>query len=159
MKTAVKGFYARAFALILVFAACDNPVDTPYRRLSELSGTVTITGTAEVGEKLTADISALDGTGTPAFEWRRGSAPLANATGSTYTVAFADIGSTLTVTVTRTGYTGSISSESTAAVPNYLNPAQSITSFKLLKGDIGGNEDLTGTINQNTKTITFTTQN
>ena len=158
MKTMAKGGFAWAFALILVFAACDNPVDTPYRKLPELSGTVTITGTAEVGVMLTADISALDGTGTPAFEWRRGSSPEAIGTGSTYTVAFADIERTLTVKVTRTGYAGSIFSESTAAVPNPPNLAQSITSFKLLKGDIGWDEDLTGTINQNTKTITFITQ-
>lgn len=63
-----------------------------------------ITGTPALGRTLSADPGAW-GTGeTPAYtyEWRRDGTALDGATGSTYPVSLADVGRTLTVTVTAT---------------------------------------------------------
>ena len=80
-----------------------------------LTGTVSITGTAKVGETLTADITGLDGTGTVTYQWKRGTTNI-GTNSSTYIIVAADVGSTITVTVTRAGYTGSKISAPTAAV-------------------------------------------
>ncbi|MWV58922.1 hypothetical protein [Rathayibacter sp. VKM Ac-2754] len=70
--------------------------------------TPTITGTATVGQKLTA----VPGTWTPApvtlaYQWKRGGVAISGATASTYTLATADAGAAITVSVTgtKTGYT------------------------------------------------------
>ena len=57
----------------------------------------TITGTAEVGQTLTADTSAImDADGLPAtftYEWMSNGAPITGATAATYTVQATDAGS------------------------------------------------------------------
>jgi len=81
----------------------------------------TITGTAEIGQALTAH----PGTWNPTpdsitYQWLRGSSPISAATSATYPVTAADAGSKLSVTVTgtKTGYTTtSKTSDPTAAVP------------------------------------------
>jgi len=80
-----------------------------------LTGTVSITGTAEVGKTLTANTSGLGGTGAISYQWKRGSTSIGKNS-STYDVDSADIGSTITVTVTRADYTGSVTSAPTVAV-------------------------------------------
>jgi len=94
---------------------------------SQLTGTVSITGTVQVGQTLTANIAGLGGTGLPSFEWRRGGATIAGATGSTYVVQVADAGLAITVRVTRAGYSGFVDSAPTAAVPPHLTGTVSIT--------------------------------
>jgi hypothetical protein len=89
---------------------------TPAAVTAPLTGTVTISGTAEVEQTLTADISALNGATTPTYQWKRGSTNV-GTNSSTYTVQIADVGSTITVTVTRQYYTDSVSSLATATVP------------------------------------------
>jgi len=81
-----------------------------------LTGTVSITGYAHVGLTLTANTAGLGGTGIIAFQWKRGGTNIAEATGTTYTVQHADVGSTITVTVTRTGNVGSVTSTPTDTV-------------------------------------------
>ncbi|QHC64307.1 hypothetical protein GSU69_17570 [Rathayibacter festucae] len=70
--------------------------------------TPTITGTATVGQKLTA----VPGTWTPspvtlAYQWQRNGTAISGATSSTYTLVAADAGAAITVAVTGTksGYT------------------------------------------------------
>ncbi|TDX81343.1 hypothetical protein EDF35_1010 [Rathayibacter sp. PhB151] len=70
--------------------------------------TPTITGTATVGQKLTA----VPGTWTPspvtlAYQWQRNGTAISGATASTYTLVAADAGAAITVAVTGTksGYT------------------------------------------------------
>lgn len=70
--------------------------------------TPTITGTAAVGQTVTAHA----GTWGPApvalsYQWKRGGAPIAGATAATYAVAESDAGQTLSVAVTgaKTNYT------------------------------------------------------
>jgi hypothetical protein len=75
--------------------------------------TVIINGTAQVGNTLTANITNLGG--TLSFQWRRGTTNI--GTNSTYVVQSGDVGSTITVTVTRADITGNIISNATAAIP------------------------------------------
>lgn len=83
--------------------------------LLQLTGTVGITGTAEVGQTLTADTGALGGSGIITYQWKRGSTNT-GTNGSTYEVQAADVGSTITVTVTRAGFTGNVTSAPTETV-------------------------------------------
>jgi len=71
-----------------------------------LTGTVSITGTAQVGQMLTVNIYALGGTGTPNYQWKRNGNPIPGETTSTYTLRNDDRGTDITVTVTRDNYSG-----------------------------------------------------
>jgi len=79
----------------------------------------TITGTPQAGQTLTAGIGAWTGSPTSyGFQWQRCDASggncvaIAGATGGTYVVATADVGSTLRVAVTATNGVGSASAAS-----------------------------------------------
>ncbi|MFL5929771.1 MAG: DNRLRE domain-containing protein, partial [Gaiellaceae bacterium] len=82
----------------------------------------TISGTAQDGQALTADKGTWTGTDpiTYAYQWRRcdsagnSCANIAGATGTNYTLASADVGSTVRVAVTGTNAAGSSSSSSAA---------------------------------------------
>jgi len=78
-----------------------------------IAGTVSITGTPEVGQTLTANTDDLGGSGDISFQWRRGTTNIGTDS-STYVVQNADVGSIITVTVTRTDNSGSITSPSIA---------------------------------------------
>ena len=88
------------------------------------TGEPTITGTAQVGEELTADttdISDSDGLINASFtyRWLADDTDIADATGSTYTLAAADEGKAIKVRITFTDDAGndeSLTSEATAAV-------------------------------------------
>ena len=88
------------------------------------TGALTITGTARVGELLTADVSNImddDGLDRAAFayQWQADSTDLSGATGSSYTLAASDEGKAISVTVSFTDYAGheeSFTSTATAAV-------------------------------------------
>ena len=88
------------------------------------TGALTITGTAQVGELLTADVSNImddDGLDRAAFayQWQADGTDLSGATGSSYTLADSDEGKAISVTVTFTdnaGHEESFTSTATAAV-------------------------------------------
>jgi hypothetical protein len=96
-----------------VITGCKGPEET--NSTTPLTGTVSITGTAQVGQTLTADTGSLGGSGTISYQWKRGTANIGTNSG-TYTVQSADKGYTITVTVTRHGYSGSVTSDPTSAV-------------------------------------------
>jgi hypothetical protein len=66
--TALRTAGILAAALALTFAACSNSNggggDPP------LTGSVTITGAAKVGETLTVNTGSLDGSGTISYQWQ-----------------------------------------------------------------------------------------
>ena len=107
--------------IALVFTACKEPGP----ELPPLTGTVSISGIAEVGQTLTAT-TALGGSGTISYQWKRGSTDI-GTNSSTYIVQSADIGSTISVIVARSGYIGSVASTPTAIVPPALTGTVSIT--------------------------------
>ncbi|GHT20579.1 hypothetical protein AGMMS4957_07920 [Bacteroidia bacterium] len=75
--------------------------------VNPLTGKVIISGTAEVGQTLTSNIEELDGITPVSYYWNGGGTPRTN---STYTIDSYDLNSFITVTVTREGYTGSVTS-------------------------------------------------
>ena len=77
-----------------------------------LGGTVNITGNLRIGQTLTANTYDLGGTGTIFFQWKRGDVNISYETSNTYVVRTADVGSIISVTVTRGG---SVTSATTAA--------------------------------------------
>jgi len=86
-----------------------------------LTGTVSISGSEWVGETLTADTTNLGGSGTISYQWKRDGSTNIGTNSNSYTLQEADIGSTITVTVTRSGNSGSVTSEPTGvvAIPSY----------------------------------------
>jgi len=80
-----------------------------------LTGTVTITGIAYIGNTLIADISSLDGIGTISYQWKRENINV-GANNNTYIIQNTDIDESITVTVKRDGYVGDITSLPTAIV-------------------------------------------
>jgi hypothetical protein len=88
----------------------------------DLTGTVSVIGTPQVGAPLTADTNNLNGSGTVAYQWRRGNSPsvegtpIPGAESAEYTPAVEDEDMYLSLTVTREGTVGSVSAESVGPV-------------------------------------------
>ena len=85
------------------------------------TGGPTITGTAQVGETLTADTSGIadaDGLGTASFtyQWLADDTDIQDATGATYTLADADEGKAIKVRVSFTDDAGNAESLTSAAI-------------------------------------------
>lgn len=78
--------------------------------LLEQTGSVSITGTAEAGSTLTAEIDSLSGSGVPLYQWKQSKGgdytDISGATGAAYTPVEADEGAYLMVTVTYDDYKG-----------------------------------------------------
>ena len=77
-----------------------------------LSGTLTITGTAQYEQQLTASYDPVHDDEQVTYQWNRSGQPIAGATGNTYTLTEADIEQSITVTATATdnNHTGSVTS-------------------------------------------------
>ena len=113
-------------------SAATGPVAAAAQTNNPATGTPTISGTAQVGETLTADTSGIadeDGLDDAPFiyRWLADSTDIAGATGSTYTLADADEGKAIAVRVSFTDDAGnseeltSAATEQVQAKPN--NPA------------------------------------
>ena len=91
------------------------------------SGSVTISGTAQQGQTLQANISTLndaDGLGTFSYQWKVSGIAIGGATHSTYLLTAAEVGKSITVAVSYTdglGTAESIASAATAAVSGSTN--------------------------------------
>ena len=106
-----------------------------------LSGSVTITGDTVSGDALTA-IHALSSTPNVAlgeiyYQWNRGGTPINGATSSTYTLVAADVGHTITVTVTAANTTGMVTSTPTATVTGDVNQTLTAADINRTVGDGG----------------------
>jgi hypothetical protein len=88
------------------------------------TGTVSISGTATRDQVLsvTSTIADVDGLGTFAYQWNRSGTPISGATSSTYTLVSADVGNTITVTITYTDSKGFIETETSAATSAVIVP-------------------------------------
>lgn len=81
----------------------------------------TISGTADVGKRLTADPGAWNRDDFAfSYQWMRGTSPIAKATSSSYTVAAADQGKAISVRVTATSADGSVSADSAPVMVRHL---------------------------------------
>ena len=118
--TALKGGIMRKFlflaaAMSLALFGCDNGSNTDVQ--PALTGAVSIGGTAKVGQQLTANTTALGGSGDISYQWYRGSSEaIAGATGSTYTLQGTDAGSYIWVEARRAGHSGTVKSGPSAVV-------------------------------------------
>lgn len=72
----------------------------------------TISGTATVGQTLTASLGGWGFAQTYAFQWKRDGTNISGATNRTYVLQAGDSGKTVTVTVTATNDKGSTSATS-----------------------------------------------
>ena len=104
-------------------------VTSPGQTNSPSSGQPTISGTAQVGEILTADTSGIsddDGLNdvTFSYQWLADDADISGATGSTYTLVAADAGKAIKVRVSFTDDAGNKETRSSAAktIPPALEP-------------------------------------
>ena len=113
------------------------------------TGLPTISGTVQVGEKLTADVSAIadeDGLDNVAFsyQWQADGADLPGATGSAYTLADAEEGKAISVKVSFTDDAGNeetLTSVATAAVE--ARPNSPATGTPAISGTARVGETLT----------------
>ena len=82
----------------------DEELYAIWQEFVSISGTVSISGSAQYGETLTANYT---GSEDVTYQWYRGDDAISGETGSTYTLTAADIGCTIRVVVTGTGdYSG-----------------------------------------------------
>ena len=87
----------------------------------DLTGTATITGTAQSGVTLTGSITgATNASGTITYNWQRGGSTVGS--GTTYTPGASDVGATLTLVISTTDQNGTISA-TTAVVKKAANVA------------------------------------
>ncbi|MDR2484814.1 MAG: hypothetical protein LBD55_05420 [Treponema sp.] len=114
----LSGMCGLALTFALIFSGCPTESGGD----PDLTGSVSITGTPQVGQILTANTGSLDGNGTIKYQWNTRSTAggvdgaISGATGATYMPVTGDAGKFLTITVTREGYNGSVTSSATAAV-------------------------------------------
>ena len=105
------------------------------------TGSVTISGTAQEDETLTADASSVaDADGPPSltlsYQWKANGVAISGATAATYTLTQAEVDNTITVTVSYTDNNGvneSVTSAATVAVVNVNdNPTGTVSVAGLL---------------------------
>jgi hypothetical protein len=118
----------------LEFSAPTDPIDNGINDAP--TGSVTISGTVTRGQTLTVDATAVadwDGidAGTVAYQWLRGGVAISGATGSTYDLAQADVGSAISVRYSFTddgAANEAVTSAATATVANVNDsPTGSVT--------------------------------
>jgi len=175
MKNKIKFLGIIALILVIGFtmAACSDP-DRPEKEPPQLTGTVSISGYAEIGETLRANTTNLNGSGTIFYQWKRGGTAIYGETDNTYVVQTADVGSTITVTVTRSGYLGSVTSAQTITVTDPRLPqligtvsisgtAEVDQTLTAITTSLGGSGTIyyqwkCGTLNIGTNSSTYTVQ-
>ncbi|MEQ1491853.1 MAG: hypothetical protein ABL932_15020, partial [Terricaulis sp.] len=95
----------------------------PITAINDGASSLTITGSASVGQTLTRTIGAdPDGAGTaPTTVWLRNGVAIAGATGATYVLTAADLGATISTRISYTdgqGFAELVTSAATAVVTN-----------------------------------------
>ncbi|MEV7396920.1 GDSL-type esterase/lipase family protein [Aeromicrobium sp. NPDC092404] len=117
---------SKTYVAFTMWSQAVNVVDRPFAA----SAAPTISGTPRFGEVLTRGQVPWDPSAEMAYQWTRGGSPIAGATGTTYTVAVADVGQDLRViaTGTRAGYatTTRTSAAVRAAAGQLVAPAPTV---------------------------------
>jgi formylglycine-generating enzyme required for sulfatase activity len=106
----------------MVFIGCTDPTKGD----PALTGTVSISGTAQVGQTLSADTGSLDGSGDISYQWLRGDTAenvttvISGAASASCELTVADAGKYIKVRVSRAGYSGTVTSNAAGAVVSTL---------------------------------------
>lgn len=79
-------------------------------KVAPLSGTVRISGSAYVGETLTATLINSNNTGTLTYQWKANGTNISGATSDTFRLTTSVVGKSVTCTVTSTAPAGSVTS-------------------------------------------------
>ena len=125
---------------------------------------VTISGTATVGQTLTAMHASLTASGTASYEWKRGSTSI-GTNSATYTLVAADANQSITVTVSHTGYADSQTSAGvTVGLANLtgnitISPNTGVYAGTELTANYSGSESVTFQWNNAGGTISGATNN
>ncbi len=113
---------------------------------TNVSGSVSVSGTVQVGETLTSAVS--DGNGTAGsvfvYQWLRAGSDISGATSSAYAPVVADVGSTLSLNVTYTdadGFAEDVTSSTTGSVA--AAPASNSTGAASVSGTVEIGQTLT----------------
>ena len=128
---------------------CPEDLDPPDN--SPATGAATISGTAEVGETLTADTSSIEDTDGLenvifSYQWLAAETAIQGAMGSTYTLEEADVGKTIGVRVSFTDDEGNeetLTSAPTDAVAAATQPNNPATGAPTINGTAQMGETLT----------------
>ncbi len=104
-------FYQRVKETATVQASATSD-KTTIKTTAGLTGTASISGTAQSGKTLTGSISGSNASGTINYVWQRGGATV--GTGTTYLLGSADVGQVITLVVTASDQTGSLTAASAA---------------------------------------------
>ncbi len=109
------------------------------------TGTVTISGIATEDQTLTAGntLADEDGLGTISYQWQRDGVDIGGATGSTYTLTQADVGTTITVVASYTDGQGSNESVTSAGVGPVANLNDAPTGMVTISGIATEDQTLT----------------
>jgi fibronectin type 3 domain-containing protein len=116
-----RGFCWGLVFLALLFAGCSQPV-TELTPPAVLTGTVSVTGTARVGQPLTANTGITGENETISYIWQRSGSVegdftnIDGAADHTYLLVSSDEDQFIRVTVKRTGYSGTINSSAVGPV-------------------------------------------
>jgi len=106
------------FASLGNLTTTDGTIRIVNGALPELPGTVSITGILRIGHTLTANTVNLGGSGAISFQWRRGTIDILGATDDTYDIQTADVGSAISVVVTRQLNSGSATGTAASSIAN-----------------------------------------
>jgi hypothetical protein len=116
------------------------------------TGSVTITGTAEENQTLTANTSTVaddDGVGTLNYQWLRAGTAISAAINATYTLGDADVGQAISVRVSYTDGQGTVETLTSAATATVANVNDAPTGSVAITGTAEENQTLTA----NTSTV------
>ena len=104
-------FYQRVKETATVQASATSD-KTTIKTTAGLTGTASISGTAQSGKTLTGSLSGSNASGTISYVWQRGGSTV--GTGTTYLLGSADVGQVITLVVTASDQTGSLTAASAA---------------------------------------------
>ena len=123
-----------------------NPVGPVTNVNDPVSGQPVITGTPTEDQTLTADTSGIsdaDGLGTFSYQWYRDGVAIGGATASTYSLGDADVGTSITVTVSYTDTQGTAESTTSNPVGPVTNVNDPVTGQPVITGTPAEDQTLT----------------
>jgi hypothetical protein len=158
-KSAGKFFVAFALAVAVILGSSSGAAFARPPANIPSTDTPTITGTTVFGSDLTAHAGSNWTAGTTfTYQWKRGINVISGATGSTYTLQVADIGTTLTVVVT--GHLATYNDTPATSAPTATITAATLglTPTPTLSSPVRVNHIITATIGTWTSGVTTTYQ-